>query len=158
MKNYEKPATAHAPLLGEPFEASLSLWGCVLGGLALCGFSILALRRCVANELEALVGITLAVLDLFLLCLLGVLARQVHLAVWNGKAIWRSRRLELVSHAVGLVVLVFGGWRLEIASVGLVDVLTGALLILGFYATILCLGCWSTLSRSRSQSGLPWVF
>src|SRR5690348_1708271 len=110
MKNYEEPEAAHAaPLLREPFDASLSLWGCILGGLSLCGYSMLALLEYEANEVEAFVGVTLCVLDFFLLCLLGLLARQVHLAAWNGKAIWRSRRLELLSHAVGLVVLVFGG-------------------------------------------------
>src|SRR5437773_8848736 len=65
----------------DPLDASLSRWGCILGGLGLCILALLTLRQSAASKLEFLFGATLSVVDCLLLFLLGALGRRVHLAV-----------------------------------------------------------------------------
>jgi hypothetical protein len=135
--------------LGEqPPDAWLSQWGCTFGGLALTGLASSTLWTHAASRLELILGVAAAVLVAMLFILLGALARQVHLAVWAGRAPWRSRRAELLSHAVGLGILGFGGWAVSSASPGLASAVTGGLLVLGAYVVVLCLGCWSTVVGS----------
>jgi hypothetical protein len=129
---------------GEPIDAQLSLWGCVLGGVGVSGFAIATL----ASRVEFLLGAMAALVACALLFLLGVLARRVHLAVRDGEAPWRSRRLELLAHGAGVAVAGLGGWALVDAVPVEAEAVTGAMLILGGYAATLCLGCWSTLANS----------
>lgn len=136
----------------EPMDAWLSRWGCALGGITLSGMAASALWQHAESRLEFLLGVVAAVVSCLLLFLLGALARQVHLNVEEGKAVWRSRQGELLSHGAGLVILGFSGWALVSASLGIAGMVTGALLILGGYVAVLCLGCWSTLVSSRRNS------
>lgn len=138
----------HLKLAREPMDAWLSRWGCNLGGLTLCALTLTALRHSAVSRIEFLRGAVAALVACLLLILLGSLARQVHLAARDGRASWRSRRGELFSHGIGLVVLALGGWAFAGASPGTVETMvTGAFLILALYAAILCAGCWSTLKQ-----------
>jgi hypothetical protein len=123
----------------------------MFGGFALSGFAIATLWTHTASRLEFVVGVAAAAAAGMLLLLLGALSRQVHLAVWAGRAPWRSRRAELLSHAAGLAVLGFGGWAASSASPGLASGVIGGLLVLGAYAAVLCLGCWFTVVRSMRE-------
>ena len=78
--------TLHYRLGDEPLNASFSWWGCVVGGLGNCGLAILALRHNTTNQVEFLPGVLASLVACLLLFLLGALARQVHLAAWQGKA------------------------------------------------------------------------
>src|SRR5207247_2466315 len=104
-----------------------------------------------ANPVDLFLGTGAAFVAGLLLVLLGVLSRQVHRAVSDGKAPWRSRRWELISHAVGLGVVGVGGWGLASAAPPMAGTVTGALLVLSAYAAVLCLGCWSTLARAEGK-------
>jgi hypothetical protein len=136
----------------EPLDALASQWSCILGGLGIGGLAIVTLREHAASRIEFLLGTTAAVLACLLLFLLGVLARQVHLTVREGRVPWRSRRWELLSHGAGVAVLGLGGWAFTSVSPGIAGLVTGALLVLGTYASILCLGCWSTVAHSLRSS------
>ena len=138
----------------EPLEAWLSWWGCSVGGLGICALAILALRHYATTQFEFLLGVMASLVSWLLLLLLGALARRVHLAVWQGKAAWRSRRGELLAHGVGLAVLGIGGWASMDTSPGIAGALTAGQLVLGFYVAILCLGCWSTLTHASGGSRL----
>jgi hypothetical protein len=139
-------------LSDEPLDASLSWWGCSVGGLGICALAILGLRRYATTQLEFLLGVMASLVACLLLLLLGALARQIHLAVWQGKAPWRSRRGELVAHGVGLAVLGIGGWASMDTSPGMAGALTAGQLVLGVYVAVLCLGCWSTLAHAPRGS------
>src|SRR4051794_6322898 len=108
----------HVRLGEQPLDAWLSQWGCTFGGIALSGFAIATLRTHAASRLEFVLGAAAAAVAGLLLLLLGALARQVHLAVWAGRAPWRSRRAEFLSHAAGLATLGFGGRAVASASPG----------------------------------------
>jgi hypothetical protein len=137
----------------EPLDASLSWWGCSVGGLGICAGAILALQHYAVTRLEFFLGVMASLVLCLLLVLLGALARQVHLAVWQGKAPWRLRRGELLAHGVGLAVLGIGGASVD-TSTGIADALTAGQLVLGVYIAVLCLGCWSTLAHAlRDSSG-----
>jgi hypothetical protein len=135
----------------QAFDAWLSLWGCRLGGVCLSSLAILSFQHYAASKFELLQGVTISVADCCLLFLLGGLARQVHLAVWRGKAPWHLRRRELLAHGLGLAVLAIGVWKLTSSAFGIVGTLTTGLMFLGIYVTILCAGCWFTLSPSRQN-------
>jgi len=136
----------------EPLDASLSWWGCSVGGLSICALAILGIRRYATTQWEFLLGVMASLVACLLLVLLGALASQVHLAVWQGKVPWRSRRGELLAHGVGLAVLGIGGWATMDASPGMAGALTAGQLVLGVYVAVLCLGCWSTLALARRGS------
>ena len=138
-------------LSSEPIDAWLSRWGCAFGGLGTSGLAVVLFWRNAENTLELLFGSIVALVACVLLGLLGGLARKVHLAVWEGKLTWHLRRWELVSHGIGLGVLGIGAWTLMIVPLGIVDLVTAAMMLLSSYAAILCLGCWSTLSRSGTK-------
>ena len=109
--------------LGEySFNAWLSRWGCFLGGITLSGLAVAVLRRHATSPVELVTGSSAAVVACLLLWLLGGLARQVHLLAESGQAPWRSRRWEVVSHAVGVVVLGVGGWAVADALPGVAGV------------------------------------
>jgi len=133
----------------DPPDAWLSFWGCITGAVAVPGFAVVAVRQHATSGYELFLGVSAAVVAGVLLVLLGALGRQVHLAAAGGEAPWRSRRRELLSHVLGLAVLVFSGRALLATSPGVVGMVTGGLLILSTYTAVLCLGCWSTLSRSQ---------
>ena len=137
---------------GEPLDAFLSFWGCVLGGLGLSGLAAVTVWQTASSEAEILMGVTGSMLDCLLLFLLGIVSRQVHLAGWKGKAPWRARRQELLAHAVGIAVLAIGGWTVTNIPADEADALTTGLLFLAIYITILCLGCCFTLAESRRRS------
>lgn len=137
-----------ARLSDEPVDAWLSRWGCAFGGLALPGLALAVLRTHTASRQEFVLGAAAAGVAGLLLFLLGGLARQVHLAARAGRAPWRVRRGELLSHAAGLATVGLGGWAVVSASPGVAATVIGMLLILAAYAVILCLGCWSTVVRS----------
>lgn len=129
----------------EQMDAWLSQWGCTLGGIGLCGIAIVTIRQHATGPIEFFIGAAAAVVTCLILFLLGALSRQVHLAVGECRAPWRARRWELLAHGIGLALLGLGGRMLVNAMQDLEGALTGGLLLLAAYATILCLGCWSTL-------------
>ena len=142
----------------EPLDAWLSLWGGVLGGVGVSGTAIAALRQHAASRVEFLLGAMATLVACLLLFLLGTLARLVHLAVRDGQAPWRLRRRELAAHGAGLIVAGLGGWALADAAPDMAGAVTGALLVLGAYTAILCLGCWSTLANSANlRIDVDWI-
>jgi hypothetical protein len=143
----------HVRLGDEPVDAWLSRWGCMFGALALPGLALVALGTQAASRQEFVLGAFAACVAGLLLFLLGGLARQVHLAAKAGRAPWRARRGELLSHAAGLATVAFGGWAVVSTSPGMVGAVTGSLLVLAAYVGVLCLGCWSTVVRSLLESG-----
>lgn len=140
--------TLRVRLSEEPVDAWLSRWSCTFGSLALQGLALAALRTHAASRQEFVLGAAAAGVAGLLLFLLGSLARQVHLAATAGRAPWRARRRELLSHAAGLAILGFGGWAVVSISPSVATAVTGSLLVLGAYVAVLCLGCWSTVIRS----------
>lgn len=137
------------PVGKDPPDAWMSFYGCITGAVAVPGFAGVAVRQHATSGYDLFLGVSAAVVSGVLLVLLGALGRQVHLAAVGGEAPWRSRRWELLSHVLGLAVLVFSGWALLATSPGVVGMVTGGLLVLSAYTALLCLGCWSTLSRSQ---------
>src|SRR3954470_16037504 len=88
----------HDPFCVEPIDSWLSRWGCAFGAVTLPALAVIILREYASTPFEFLVGIGAALVAALLLILLGVLSAQVHLAVRDGKAPWRSRVMELASH------------------------------------------------------------
>jgi len=132
----------------DQMDAWLSLWGCVVGAVAVSCIAVALVSKHAANRLDLFLGTAAALVAGLLLVLLGVLSRQVHRTVSEGGAPWRVRRRELLGHAIGLGVIGLGGRELATSSPGMTGAVTGSLLILSAYAAVLCLGCWSTLTRS----------
>ena len=127
-------------------DAWLSFWGCIVGAATVPSFAMATIWQHAATRSEFFIGTSAALAAGLLLLLLAILARQVHIAVREGRAPWRSRRWELFSHAIGLVVVGALGWVLMDIAPAITALVTGALLILCQYLAILCLGCWSTIS------------
>jgi hypothetical protein len=140
--------TLRLRLGNEQMDSWLSLWGCVVGAVMVSAVAVALVSKHAANRLDLFLGTGAALVAGLLLVLLGVLSRQVHRSVSEGKAPWRVRRWELVGHAVGSGVIGLGGWELSASLPGMAGAVTGALLMLSAYAAVLCLGCWSTLTRS----------
>src|SRR5205809_842035 len=92
----------------DSIDAWLSRWGCHAGGLAVGGLSVAILWQHAANPTEFVTGALAASVACLCLLLLGGLARRVHLAAEQGQTTWRNRRWELLSHAVGVGIVVVG--------------------------------------------------
>src|SRR5258708_5364730 len=119
----------HIRLGEEPMDAWLSWWGCLLGGIFVSSGAIAACWQHAESRFEFVLGAAAGVVAGLLLILLGALARQVHVVVLEGKAGWNSRRWELFSHGVGLVLLALGGWVLAGDWKGTMGAVTLALLV-----------------------------
>jgi transglutaminase-like putative cysteine protease len=144
--------TLHVRLGNEPVDAWLSRWGCAFGALALPGSALAVLATQAASELEFALGAAAAALASLLLFLLGNLARHVHLATTAGRAPWRARRGELLSHAAGVAIVALAGQAVFSTPQGTSTAVVGSLFVLAAYAGVLCLGCWSTVLRCRPES------
>lgn len=100
-------------LASEQIDGWLSFWGCVVGAAMVSCIAVALVSRHAAHPIDLFLGISAAFVAGLLLVLLGALARQVHRTASDGNAPWRSRRWELVSHALGLGVVgaAAGAWR-----------------------------------------------
>jgi hypothetical protein len=138
----------HLSVNPDPIDAWLSKWGSVAGGLILVTLTIAGLTSHSSNGNEMLLGIGVALIACANLFLFGFLSRRVHLAWDQGVVLWRGRTVELGGLGIGFGIIGVGSWCIPRLDLGPMGILIGGLLALSLAIAIMCLGLWSTLSKT----------
>jgi hypothetical protein len=133
-------------LTGKLFDARVGELIGYLAGMSIVPVAIVALVRHPGSQADFLLGLGLAALVSLLCVMLGMLSRHA-VGLKEKVALW-VRWLQFASFAVGVGVLITGGWSL--GSLGLSDaqVPVGLLLICSLSLAFAVLGMMTSLVQS----------